>query len=421
MDPDDPVFDDPRPYGLPRGMDMFQEWVGNEFQLYFEYDPSKGFVSFGDTHNRVEIGKTVDWFIVNKDPGIGPLIDRLSDRDWSDAEVSKLLDQIHGDLAANALFLALKEPWRHPFNRLNFDPEPSPSDAAPPVIRPQPRVWAELAFRYEDVRHDGNAHGFRISRPGIAVGVDRRLSSHSVFGAAFQYANPRLRQDTGRVKADDFEFGLYNLTRLPDDFELKSYLGYSRQHYDFRRSVSLPAAPSGVYGAFYEQLNGSTNGQALAASVELTRPIQLRRDIRLLPVAAFDFEKAWMRGFRESAGLASLTYGNASLERTMLRFGLNAEFELRNGLSLRSSLQYARRVNGQSYPSIGARFANGGPGQPTADIWGSRIGRNALNLGLSGGWKFGRDGDRRIYLNYEAKLFNRATIQSGEIGFVKVW
>ncbi|MCL2000618.1 MAG: autotransporter domain-containing protein, partial [Planctomycetes bacterium] len=409
---------------LPRGVELKQGWAGDYYQIWLAYNSAKGFNNIPSlTHNQTEIAKTVDWFTSNNDSSIQHLINRLSDPLWTDQEIRNQLDQLHGDLGPNAFFLTLKEPWRHPFNRLAVGSDFfSPFSPRHDGEYFQPRLWAEFIAQHGDIGDDGNAHGSRINRTGLALGLDYPLSQNSVIGANFQYTRPRLSQATGEVRAEDFEFGLYNMTRFRDTFDLKAYLGYSRQYYDFRRTVSLPETPSGEYGALYEQLSGRTKGEALAASLELTRPLQWRDGIRLLPVGALDFEKAWIRGFRESGGAqTSLVYDKASQERLRLRFGLDTEMVFNEHLYLRPRVQYAVLVNGQETPSMAVRFASGPPEQRAADIWGSRIGRNYLDLGLGAGFTLGEGEGRAFYLNYEAKLFDRATMQAGEAGFMVRW
>jgi uncharacterized protein with beta-barrel porin domain len=409
---------------IPLGVVMRQGWGGNLFDLWFDRDPDGGFGQLCPRHNRTEIGKTMDWFVAGNDPGIRNLIDRLSDSSWTRPEICRQLDQLHGDLAANALFMAFKEPWRHSFKRLR----PASSQSDDFLLRDEegnPRslqFWGEIVGRHENVRHDQNAHAFTLERYGVAIGADHWFSERSAVGATLRYTQPRLRQSTGRVKADDLEIGLYAMTRLAAGVDMKAYLGYSRQWYDFRRTVSLPAPPSGHYAAFHERLTGKTNGDAMAASVEFIRPVDARSHVRLLPAVAFDFEKAWIRGYRESIGQASLVYDSASLERLMLRFGLGGEVKLPNRLCLNVRGQYATRLHGREHPAVGARFANATlPGQPTADIRGSRIGRDYVNPGLGLDWKLGKRGDKALYANYDAKLYRRATVHAGEAGFVKKW
>ena len=400
---------------LPRGFYWEQGWdeaTEKLFQLWLYYDPNNGYAAIpGGSHNQSEIGKNLDWFVVNRDPGLREIIDRFSDG-WDDGQILNMIGQLTGDLAANAMFMALKEPWRHPFNRLA-------SGSLNPDDGHKARFWAELTGRHEKFEHDGNAHGFTINRPGFALGLDYALSLQAVIGANFQYTKPRLGQETGSIRADNYEFGLYGLTSFEPGFDLKAYLGYSQQNYDLRRTVNLPASPH-FANAFYEQLSGSTRGEALSASLELTRNIEWRDNIRLMPLAAFDYEKATMRGIEESDGQAALIYDDASMERLMFRVGLDSEIAFQNGFYLKPKAQLGLRLNDQKHPAVGVKFAKATlPGQPTADIWGVEIGGGYLGFGLGGGLNFGSN--KSFYVNYETKIYDRATIQTGEAGFMIIW
>ncbi|MCL2710305.1 MAG: autotransporter domain-containing protein, partial [Planctomycetaceae bacterium] len=419
------------PYtGLPRGVTLLHGWdndvalnEGDLYQLWFEFDPTRGFGNLCIRQNRSEIGKTLDWFIANTDESIRDLIDHLSS--FEDREICDLLDHLHGDLTPNAMFMALKEPWRHPFNRLTFATATVFSDSCSPCApltngkSVGRQLWGEFTARYENVGFDKNAHAFTINRYGLAVGVDQQISHRSIIGATFQYAEPRLRQATGKVVMEDTEFGFYSLTRLADDVDVKAYLGYSFQNYSFDRYVLIPAV--GRYDALNEHLRGKTGGDALATSVELSRTIAIRDNLRLTPLAAFDYERVWMRGFRESGGLTSLVYDRATLDRMMIRIGGGSELAVSDRLALNARLQYAMQLNDREYPAVGARFVNGPTGQYKADIWGSQIGRDYLNLGVGTNWQLGNRGDRLLYVNYDTKLYNRATFHAGEAGFVRKW
>jgi len=331
------------------------------------------------------------------------------------------LDQLHGDLSANAMFMALKEPWRHPFNRLTHAIESY-------IFLPHAlngknswrQLWGEFTARHENVGFDRNAHSFTINRYGLAIGADQRISPYSIIGATFQYAEPHLRQTTGRAKMEDCEFGLYGMTRLKDTVDLKAYLGYSYQRYDFDRHVFLPATGNN-YPAFFERLRGNTSGNALAASVELSQSFAWRKNMYVLPVAAFDYEKTWMHGYRESEGLTSLVYDNATLERLMVRVGLGGEWDWSNRLILTTRLQYAAQLNNREYPAVGVRFAEELSNQRTANIWGSQIGNDYVNFGLGANWKLNNRGNTLLYINYDAKWYDLATLHMGEAGLVKKW
>jgi hypothetical protein len=132
---------------MPRGVTLDHAWnlTGNDprlYQLMIRYNPDNGFGDIpGNTPNQNEVGDSIDDIIEDRDPGLSDIIDRISDPEWSDREVGNLLDQLSGDLTANALYMAFKEPWRHPFNRLTAaiaEPPTSPAttDSAVPGSGP---------------------------------------------------------------------------------------------------------------------------------------------------------------------------------------------------------------------------------------------------------------------------------------------
>ena len=388
---------------LPRGVSLEQlGWVGSEFLLGVHYNAEEGFGGLCSQHNRREIGTSLDRFIENYGFGdLHHLITALSEPGLTDEEVCRLLDQITGDLTPNAMMVALKEPWRYPFRRLQF---------GCPVHGKDHRFWGEFTARYENIGNDNNAHAFTVNRYGIAVGNEQR-SHNMISGLTFQYSEPRLRQATGNVRMEDFEIGSYALQRWGDNFEVKSYLGYSHQRYRFDRRVAF----------LDEQLSGKTSGDTLSLSYEWIRPIRVQSGVWLRPLMALDYEQTWMRGYREQGGESAQIYDKATLARTMLRIGLNGDFNLRNGLSLNGRIQYGTQLNNREHSAHGVRFVNGGTDQYKADIWSSRIGRDYLNLGLGGNWQLDESGSRFVFVNYDAKWYERATMHLGEVGLVRKW
>ena len=406
---------------LPRGVVMKQGWYdgGDLFQLWFEGD-GNGFGNLCDQWNRIQIGTTLDQLVWSRDPAMKDLIQLLSDPDFSDRDVCLLLDQITGDLTPNAMMMALKKPWRHPFNRLELAQPSCDPCASANASRFKRQLWGEFYGRYDDVRYDGNAHSFTINRYGVVVGVDQQLSRRSIVGMAFNYSDPRLRQDTGKVEMDDYEIGFYNMTKLNNHFEMKLYAGYSHQRYDFDRWVHIPGTSR--QAGLDERFKSKTDGDAFSASVELIRPIRYRSNLLLLPTIAFDFEQAWMKGYRESGGLTALNYDKSTLERMMLRFGLDTEYAAGKNLDLKARIQYATQINSNEYPRVGVRFVNSTlTDQRTANIWGSRIGRDYLNLGIGMDWQLNAKRTTMLYINYDADLYNRATVHAGEFGLIRRW
>ncbi len=412
----------------PRGVRIAQGWQDAEngwlYQLWFEGDPAKNFRNLCDRHNRIEIGTNLDQLVLAGDSAMADLINHLSSSCFSEADVCELLDQLTGDLRANSLMAAMKTPWRSPFGRLDAEEAIACGDPCSPAMHKERsfRLWGEWTARYDDVRSDRNAHPFTINRMGITVGADRRLSYRTTLGLAFNYSDPRLRQATGQAEMDDYEIGFYGRTRLNSDWMLKYYAGYSHQNYDLRRHVYLPACPGDGFPAISEQFRNKTNGEALAASVELIRRFVVRENFRLLPTVAFDLNQVWQDGYRESGGLTALEYDDTTLERMMIRFGLGTEYAVRNNIDLTARIHYATQLNSNEYPRGGTRFANASiANQRYADIWGARIGRDFLNLGIGADWQPAKFQATTLFINYDTDLYKRAMIHAGQVGLVTQW
>jgi len=336
------------------------------------------------------------------------------------------LNQLAGDIRANSLGMAIKMPWRHPFNRIDRDMLPRAFDPCKPITcRPEyqkyeKEFWAEGFVRHSDIRYDGNSYANATRREGMAVGVDQRLCDFSLIGAVFNYAEPKLQQATGRVEMDDYEIGIYNLTKLTGVVDLKSYIGYSHQDYDIRRHVYIPAGAR--YGAVQDSYWNQTRGDSLAASLELIRPIEYSDYTTFMPLLALDYEYIWQKGYTESGGLTALRFDNTRLERLMMRFGVNTKVFVNKRFDAHARIQYATQLNCTGHPRSGTHFVNATVADvPTADIWGSRVGGDHWNIGI-GGERF-LDGKRMtsIHFGYDADLWRHMSTHTGNVGCTHRW
>jgi len=410
---------------LPRGIELMHGWNGSLYQLWFLGDPAGLFAGIGSTHNQKEIGKILDYLTQTKDPGMQELVRILSQKEISDDMVRGILSQLSGDLRANSVGMTLKMPWRAAFNRVDRDMFPRVFDPCQPITcRPEynyeKEFWVEWYGRHSNFRHDGNSYANTVRREGIVIGFDQRVCDFSLFGAVFNYSEPKQYQATGRTKADDFEIGIYNLTKLSGAFDLKSYFGYSYQDYDLRRRVSIPEG--GRYDAVYDTYRNKTHGDTFAMSFELIRPMDYNDYITFAPLLALDYERVWQKGYTEAGGLTALRYDSTTLERTMMRFGMNTKVLLHNRLDLLAKIQYATQLNRTEYPRSGAHFVNATVANvPTADIRGSRVGRDHLNVGIGGTYYL--DGARAtsFTFGYDADMWRRMASHTGNIGYTHRW
>ena len=350
------------------------------------------------------------------------LFSLLSDSRFVDRQVYAVPSQAAADLTPNAQMLALKEPWRYPFSRLRL--------GCPVHDDTTQQFWGAFTARHDNVSNDSNAHGFTANRFGIAIGNDSKPFSFNskkvtegedgytsnvtisiggggkISGTMFHYSEPTLRQANGNVRVQDFTIGSYGLSHMVgDSVEVKSYIGYSHQRYHFDRNF------------FNQHYRGKTSSDTLSVSYEVTRPFRVQQGIWLKPLSAIDFEQTWMWGYRETGGANALAYRSSSLERLMLRIGLGCDFTLRKGLVLNGRIQYAMQLNTREYAKHRVRSIENGS---AASILGSRIGRDYLNIGIGGNWRFNNRGDG-LFVNYDVKLYDRATLHIGEVGFVRRW
>ncbi len=412
---------------LPRGVELEQGWVGNEYQLWFEGNPTMFCPLVPISHNQQEVCTELGHLGDNRDPNpdVVQLLRVVSQREFDDNTLKMIYDQLHGDLRANALAMALKKPWRHPFARLAGTPfavlaglvsseEAYASYADPSYYQ---EFWAEGYGRCSTIHSDGNSFRNRIERVGGAFGYDRQLSSNSVMGAVFNYSNPCLKQTTGKATMDDYEIGLYNLTRF-GLFDLKAYAGYAYQRYDIYRSVFIPAG--GRYDAVNDHFSNKVNGHSLSASLELTRSFQTTNRLVLSPLVAMDYEQAWMKGYSEQGGITALRYEKADYMKLEARIGVNVEARLTDRLNLTGRVHYARQLNNNK-PKSKQYFAGSSTRTPGMDIWGVRRGKNALNVGIGLEYYINKEKTRAIYMNYDADLSRREETYTGNVGFVWSW
>ena len=405
---------------LPRGVTLGQGWGLNGidplmYQLCFLGEPVGAFTDVARNHNQRSTGKALETMIINHDPGVKDLIDRLSGIK-DDADLQDALDQLSGDLHADGAGMTLKMPWRHPFARLQT------RMFTEPVQRKKRDVWAEIFGRYGRLSYDGNSLAGTTRREGVAVGTDRWVNRNLLVGTAFNYSNPQLRKASGSVQTDDYELGFYSMYRLRSGAQLKGYLGYAYQDYRQHRNVSLPATGVRFPEPLNESFQSKAHGNSLASSLELLFPIDVDLVFHYSPLMALDYEVAWQNGFSESGGITALNYGGTSVERLIFRTGVNAAYDFSYRLSLLGHLQYAHQLSNLTYARSSSQFAAAQlPNSPGMEVWETNLGHGYVNLGIGGQWFLNEKQTSLLHFGYDADFWTKMATHSGMIGFTHVW
>ena len=264
-------------------------------------------------------------------------------------------------------------------------------------------VWGNYIHSIDRASSDGNAYGYRVSRNGLAVGLDRNIiNTNTWVGMMFAYNDGRLRansNDHSTVNAEDFNFGVYHRTVIQRNWEWRNYLGMGYQRYDMRRNVRLGLTHldwdpvdeflRGRTEVEYGQFGSRFGGYSMALSTELSRPIFFgeHHDWLVRPFMALDLNGVWQgaasedpTAFHEARYLA-LDYHRTNDVRLYWRPGVHIERGGPRG-TIRSQVAYSFRAGGRGYTSVMNQF------QYAGDAFNQRgvdngIGFVTVNLGAS--------------------------------------
>ncbi|MDR0610179.1 MAG: autotransporter outer membrane beta-barrel domain-containing protein [Planctomycetaceae bacterium] len=270
------------------------------------------------------------------------------------------------------------------------------SPAACNLTNSQYEFWFEGYYRAENISGDSNALGYKTSRSGMMVGVDRRIGNNLTTCLVFCYGNPYAYNSIAKIEADDYMFGTYARLKISEIYA-NAFWGYGYQNYELRRNLA-------------NNMNNNTkyNGDSMYASLEVFKPIRLQNNFTVSPLAAIDFQKSWADGFNVNVAGLPLSIVKSDLEQTVLRIGVNSCYK-----NLRTRLQYGYQVAGDLY-GISRTSITGG--NNSRILTGTNLGRNTLNVGFGGNFKIGKR--TKLFADYDFDLGEHSTSHTGQFGIV---
>ena|GEM_PF-2293956 len=321
-----------------------------------------------------------------------------------------------GELVGNAMRFAMHQPANTVFRHLdNIAPLRSPFANYGRVRGQTPRVppregfnlWFHSYGQMEKARGDTHTFdGYDMSRYGFFLGGDVELYNRAVAGVLFGYASPYMKNDLGKISANDYTAGVY--LRMPTvwDVSLNTMVGFGSQDYNYKHPMG---------GARF-------NGSSLFASIELSRPVPVfdstlrgtRTTGRIIPLMALDFQTAAMDGFViGDPYFGGIRIEPESLDSTSIRLGLLGEF-----WRVRTRLQYTRQIAGADFVSSSTSFVwdNSVTTIPVRSV---QWGKDWLNAGF--GYEFLATRHWHIFTDYDFGLGNRTTSHLGSINAVLKW
>ncbi len=339
------------------------------------------------------------------DPAIAGFYDALYAMEDSDDIVAALDRLGAGEVAADALTIALWRPWQRTNKRLYqlMDEQYCCETTVYNVGRCRPtshQFWFEGQFVADNLSHSNDALAYHQRRSAMLLGVDKQLMNNFAIGAMFSYGQPRAYNRLAKVDAKDYTIGIYSQLHTHEYLYFNLFFGYGYQTYDYTNRLS-------GFGSDY-------NGHALYGSIEAIRPIYCDSYMTLMPLLAIDYQQAWTDGFTDaSAGQPAMAYGDGNMAQVLMRLGLNSRYRWLDRVHMTTRMQYALNFVDR-YGELSASFVDV-PGMSTM-LRGAKMGRNLVNLGIGGEIFLGYNNRFRLSADYDFIYATRAISHSGFLG-----
>jgi len=209
---------------------------------------------------------------------------------------------------------------------------------------------------------------------------------------------------------------LYFKKKLKNDLYVNGWAGYGNQQYQQSRYVTVPELDQGY------KYEGEFSGHAFTGCVEVSRAIYCRKSFVLRPLAAFDYQQAWQKGFNETGrGPFALSYGKMSYDTKIARCGFATQIGASDGsskMTIRQRVYYARQITGDSYPSGNAFYQIGGA--PTVmNLRGFDVSRDYMIVGAGGQFYIDPTRTCMLYGDYDAIVTKNMTTHAVSLGLIQ--
>jgi Autotransporter beta-domain. len=154
--------------------------------------------------------------------------------------------------------------------------------------------------------------------------------------------------------------------------------------------------------------------------VEASRAFDVNRYLSVSPVAAFDYEHVWQKGYNEKDGLTAVKFRKTDLAYSAVRVGVNVDANLPGRFDLSARAYYSRQLD-RDYAKSKQRFVNATTPTNGMNIWGVKRGKDNLNLGASGVYYLNDRKSAALYVNYDLDIKKRETTHTGNFGVMLNW
>ena len=389
---------------------------------------NKGFSSFAKTINQKNAAGYIDKILQTQNALSDDLNNFLKsvmdlDADTDSMVVKRVLDAVSGANRANALMLAMTDPWQYSFNQLGWQTHRSytpgcetcgatvcgqmeyyedgayadgmmyggyPTGSVFGYNDSIPNsVWAATHTTSFNARDDDNCDKYGITNTGISIGYDTISASDATLGLTFDYSQPFLysswKDVSQHVDQSNFNLGLYGRRDYYNGFAITGYVGFGLQHMASKRDVrdiQISDADEAKIKTGNRYRN-SSNGHSFAAAIKIARDLPAYGWFILRPLVQFDTQSVWIGSGKEygsNGNSIALNYDKNDWNRSFIRAGFETEKNTQF-CRLTSRFLYAHQLGGDSAPEMTASFV-GDPSGNEMKIYGVDLGEKYFDAGV---------------------------------------
>jgi len=379
--------------------DLIDRHLGDRYQTDEEWIDDELFDDESDDEMHVEMAMMAFSAVSALGAPSGAVnVNRKKLEDLTALELNgELRTAMAGELIGNAARIAMSSPHRTIFRHLESNPPVRRSGGWLGQSRSHSKMqlWVAPYLQSEKGKADKfTFDGYTLSRAGLMVGGDMRLTQQIVLGAVFQYGNPNVKSDLGKITADDYMVGAYMKLPVFGEITINGMIAYGMQQYSYR-------GPNDRV---------SFDGNSLFGSLEFTRPSLFASKLLFTPIVGVDFQGIGMDDLAVMLpALGKMAISPDELDTVAVRVGLQVECAM-----IRVRGQYIRQVTGSDY--MGSTVALGGNAAHLRSVqWGT----DWVNVGL--GLDLGQLNKIRFSADYDCDISENTTSHIGSVKAVVTW
>lgn len=270
-------------------------------------------------------------------------------------------------------------------------------------------LWARPVYWHTHNESEGSSPASSIDGLGFVAGYDLSFGP-AMLGVSYAYSHASLDMTGVDGDMDEHTAGLYGSLKLPAEFLLKAWAGYSWQSYDIDRSLS---GISNLNGGTY---NRDSDGHTWSAALQLSREFSAGEGFGVTPFAGVNV--TWLRedGYWEKSlrgASDALALGVKHYSDTRIHSLVGADFVYSaSHWDVKARLGWDARLSGDDRAARDYRLT----GIDWQRSLGTEADKHSAVLGLSGSWHLPSKPELSFYGGYDATLGSRSQTHAVTVG-----